>query len=220
MYPVGSEDQRNLYRHHFESFRLDTNVAALSMSEDSESPSWVRVAIDFIEGQDQPANASLRFMNMVYPERATPVREQNPWATLVPPNVDADVAHWTRQLTQALHVPALLLPEFGSAMTDLGNAMSGTEDGEDVPIPDWVRAGHLYQWNEDPTLIVQLAWVVRGSLGLVVAGIVPHQGTIPPHWKRDLDGNAIVPLEGFVAEFKPRDIRRPTAWERILEEDD
>jgi hypothetical protein len=62
-YPTRSEDQLNVMRHHFETFRLDPNVRSVMLEDSTEIPHSSTMIVDFEEDHDQPATRELQYMD-------------------------------------------------------------------------------------------------------------------------------------------------------------
>ena len=213
-YPVNTPDDRAIFRHHFETLRLDSNVASVEASENTMRGVMV-MRVEFGEGRDRPDSVELRHADARFPttaniERNIQVSHQaNPYPSFTPPTITGmtsdEVIARMREVADALRTPDLAFAR--GPVVDVSDIRArGTPIKTTTEIPKWVVIGREYESKR------------FGVVTLKGVSVSPTYGVMLECTQDD--GREIsVPLSENLREFTPfKRPKRLTAWERVLDD--
>lgn len=218
-YPIATPDQLAVFRHHFETLRLDSHVADITATERGDVPNVMTMRVEFTDGHDRPDSQELRFADSMYPSRMRHLEQDIQVSGTLEqaeetlrrlrfelPRIQGmspqDVRDRMREVVEALRVPDMM-----GLVHALGPGVPGFTPP--LSIPKWIAVGRAYRQKAGKRLLVTLLRVRVGP-GQVVCETV---------------GDGEVHLEYLLAEFADifepyeRPALPPTAWTRILEDD-
>lgn len=202
VYPTATPDQLAVFRHNYETFRLDRHVASIHVFESEDNPNVMSVQVEFASGFNGPDCLELRHANSRYPVNTRPL----PLSFEMPRirgGSSQEVGERLREVSRALHSQDLTAPSMG-----LGPGIHGYTPP--ITIPKWVGVGCTYRLRDDDGSTVTLKRV-RVLPGNIMVEVVGDGG---------LDQS--FPLAEFGRRFElyERPKLGPSAWDRILQDDD
>ncbi len=218
-YPTVTEDQKAIFRHHFETLRLDSHVADVTATDSDEIPDMMTVRVTFADGRFRPASQELRYLERRYPNRISHIERD---IRIVAQRTASQEVARERLRHLAFELPRVTGVPAAEAVERLREALRSTEPAFDVPglaravpaiegytepvkIPAWIKVENLYAHNEEKWIVTLKN--VRFGAGSVSIEVLRA------------DKLLTYPLQNFVEEFHPyvRTAWHKTAWDHLLE---
>jgi hypothetical protein len=224
-YATRTEDQLNMMRHHFETFRHDRNVVSVSLTESADVPHLQTMTVEFAEDRDQPETRELQYMDRRYPVHTTARVEHQIHVEAPPPPTQLSMPRITgmsnEDTFQLFQRTARELREGTSVFFEqmIDQAPQGPAYGPwpDEP-PEWLKIGQRYISRTKRRLVTVLS-VQMGPGVPVVEFSEMNEG----QWR----ARPWMLLDEFASEFEPYvpDIvvsatRPRTSWKRLLDDED
>lgn len=222
-YVTRTEDQLNMMRHHFETFRHDPHVDSVELVESEEVPHLSIMTVAFSEDRDQPATRELQFMDRRYPvqtmarvehqiqvgSEVAPTRA--PPRFFTPPRI---VGMETEEFSQRMQEAARALREAPSIF-----GLPAGEGGLEVQhpanvVPEWLKVGHSFISHTRRNIVTVTR--VRDVDAVPTIGFVESG---EPGLKWMILAEFLDTFEPYVAPVAAS-IRARTSWARLLENDD
>jgi hypothetical protein len=217
-YPLASADDEAIFRHHFETLRLDKNVQGVEATYDQHRRA-TRIHVEFVEGADRPDSVELRHADMRFPSTAHIERE----IQVAPPTPEqaTEILRQLRfEMPQITGISgqdafarlrevalALRVPDFVGAANAIGAAIPGYR--QPVTLPKWIAIGRVCKVKNERR-IVTITRVRMQPESILVETV--EDGKL----------ERATPLAEFVNLYEPyeRGTHMLTAWDRVLADDE